>query len=190
LHLILMPFSLPAQIETQRLIIRLVEERDITDLFAINGDDAVTQYLPYETWKTLEDGKNWYERMCSLHATNTVLQFVIVEKESDRVIGTCLLFRLEEASARAEIGYVMGRTFWNMGFTFEALNGLINYAFEECGLRRLEAEIDPRNIASNNLISKLGFIHEGLLRQRWVAKGEASDSNIYGLLSEEPLLQN
>ncbi|MBT7950556.1 MAG: GNAT family N-acetyltransferase, partial [Gammaproteobacteria bacterium] len=136
-----MPFSLPAHIETSRLIIRLVEENDIPNLFDVNGDDEVTLYLPYETWQTIEDGNNWYERMCSLHATNTVLQFVIVEKESDRVIGSCLLFRLEEASARAEIGYVMGRAYWKKGFTFEALSGLVKYAFEDCSLRRLEAEI-------------------------------------------------
>lgn len=180
-----MPFSLPAYIETQRLIIRLVEEKDIASLFEVNGDDEVTLYLPYETWKTIEDGNSWYERMCSLQATDTVLQFVIVEKESDRVIGSCLLFRLEEASARAEIGYVMGRAYWQKGFTFETLSGLIKYAFEDCALRRLEAEIDPRNIASNKLLLKLGFKKEGMLRQRYFAKGEISDSNIYGLLSEE-----
>jgi RimJ/RimL family protein N-acetyltransferase len=180
-----MPFSLPPLIDTQRLIIRLVKEDDIPDLYMVNGDDSVTQYLPYPSWQSIEDGKAWYERMYKLYETGTVIQFVIMEKASGHVIGSCLLFRLEEASARAEIGYIMGSAYWNMGFTFEALQALINYAFEQCDLRRLEAEIDPRNVASCNLLLKLGFTHEGTLRQRCFAKGEISDSNIYGLLRDD-----
>jgi len=180
-----MPFTLPATFETQHLLVRLVQEEDIQELLLINGDDSVTRFLPYDTWQSVEDGVLWYKKICELHATNTVLQFVIINKASNRVIGTCLLFRLEEASRRAEIGYVLGREFWRQGFAFEALTGLLYYAFDSCSLHRLEAEIDPDNLASNKLISKLGFTHEGLLRQRWHSKGKFNDTNIYGLLCKE-----
>jgi RimJ/RimL family protein N-acetyltransferase len=53
------------------------------------------------------------------------------------------------------------------------------------GVRRLEAHVDPRNEASRGLVQRLGFTREGLLRERWVDKGEPTDIEVYGLLSRE-----
>jgi [ribosomal protein S5]-alanine N-acetyltransferase len=69
----------------------------------------------------------------------------------------------------------------------EALAALIDSAFGPLELRRLQAEIDPRNTASRRLIQRLGFVKKGLLRERWVAKGEARDVEIYALLRSERL---
>jgi [ribosomal protein S5]-alanine N-acetyltransferase len=180
-----MPLKPSALIESPRLLIRIVQEADIPGLLPINGDEHVTRWLPYAAWQSLADGHAWFERMRALASTGAALQFVIVERASGGVIGTCLLFRHEEASARAELGYVLGRAHWHQGFMQEALAALIACAFNEYALRRLEAEVDPDNVASNRLLHGLGFVHEGLLRKRWVTKGMACDANIYGLLRDE-----
>jgi len=80
---------------------------------------------------------------------------------------------------------VLGRKHWGAGYMLEAMRGLVRFAFEEMQLRRLEAEIDPRNAASAKLLERLGFVREGLLRQRWDLKGEVTDSGLYGLLRAE-----
>jgi RimJ/RimL family protein N-acetyltransferase len=67
----------------------------------------------------------------------------------------------------------------------EALSLLFAFAFDDLSLRRLEAEVDPRNLASDRLLLRLGFTREGVLRERWVTKGEVKDANIYGLLRHE-----
>ena len=180
-----MPLSPPDALESSRLRIRLVQESDLPDLLAINGDDEVTRYLPYATWQTPADGQAWLKRIDALHAAGSGLQFVALEKSSGRVVATCLLFRHDEQSARAELGYVLGREYWGHGLMHEALSALITYGFETCGLRRLEAEVNPENESSNRLIQKLGFAKEGLLRRRWFAKGSAHDTYIYGLLRDE-----
>ncbi len=163
----------------------MVEENDVKDLLAVNGDEEVTRYLPYESWRSMADGKAWFDRMCGFMEGGDTLQFVIVERDSERVIGTCLLFRYNRENCRAELGYVMGREHWRRGFTHEALSALITYAFECCKIRRLEAEVEPANIASNNVLKKLGFTHEGVLRQRWQSNDNNFDANIYGLLRHE-----
>jgi RimJ/RimL family protein N-acetyltransferase len=180
-----MKLEAPPPIETPRLVLRIVRSSDLPDLLQVNGDEEVTRFLPYAAWKDLADGAAWFERMAGISATGAALQFVIEEKGTGRVIGTCLLFRYDAASARAEIGYVMGRASWRRGFTHEALAALVAHAFDACGLRRIEAEVDPANVASNRLLLKLGFTAEGLLRERWVSKGRTTDSNVYGLLSRE-----
>jgi RimJ/RimL family protein N-acetyltransferase len=123
--------------------------------------------------------------MRGIEATGLAFQFVVALKSAERAIGTCLLFRFEEGSARAELGYALGRAHWGQGFMQEALTALLGSAFGTMGLRRLEAEVDTTNRSSARLLQRLGFTKEGLLRQRWVTKGKAKDVEVYGLLRNE-----
>ena len=180
-----MPLTAPPSIDSARLQVRLVGESDLAALMAVNGDDDVTRYLPYATWKSLPDAEAWFKRMAAIQATGMALQFVVVEKSTGIAVGTCLLFRYDEASARAELGFVLGRAHWGKGYMREAIAGLIDRAFGPMALRRLEAQIDPRNASSRNLLQRLGFVKEGLLRERWMDGAEVSDSELFGLLRRE-----
>ena len=180
-----MSLKLPIIVESERLIVRPVEERDLAALMLVNGDDETTRFLPYGSWRNLADGRAWYERMMALSSRGESIQYVLTERSSQQAIGTCLLFRYEPSSARAELGYVLGRSYWGRGLMREALVAVIGCAFGPYELRRLEAEVDPLNRASGRLLEGLGFVREGQLRKRWVDKGTAHDTVIYGLLSDE-----
>jgi ribosomal-protein-alanine N-acetyltransferase len=180
-----MPLVAPALIESGRLLVRLAERRDLPALLEVNADEEVTALLPYATWASLADAEAWFERMSGLQATGLALQFAVISKATGNAVGTCLLFRFEAGSARAELGYVLGRACWGLGLMHEALEALIGCAFDRMGIRRLEAEVDTRNVRSAALLRRLGFTREGLLRQRWVAKGEAKDVEMFGLLRDE-----
>jgi RimJ/RimL family protein N-acetyltransferase len=180
-----MPFAPPSPIDTEHLTVRLVLESDLPALLEVNSNDEVTGLLPYATWKSMADGEAWLQRMRGIEATGLALQFVVVLKTSRQAIGTCLLFRLEEGSARAELGYALGRAHWGQGLMHEALAALLAAGFGDMGLRRVEAEVDIRNVSSARLLQRLGFAKEGLLRQRWVTKGAARDVEVYGLLRNE-----
>lgn len=52
-------------------------------------------------------------------------------------------------------------------------------------LNRIEADIDPRNAASARVPERLGFVREGLLRERWIVGDEVTDSALYGLLRSD-----
>ena len=67
----------------------------------------------------------------------------------------------------------------------QALQALLQYAFETLNLNRLEADIDPRNQASARTLERLGFQKEGHLRERWIVNDEISDTDLYGLLRRE-----
>jgi RimJ/RimL family protein N-acetyltransferase len=180
-----MPLRTPIVVESARLIVRPVEEGDLPALLKVNGDDEATRFLPYASWRSLADGRAWYERMSILGARGESIQYVLTDRTTTLAIGTLLLFRYEESSARAELGYVLGRSYWGRGIMREALVALITCAFGPYGLRRLEAEVDPLNQASCRLLQGLGFTREGLLRQRWIDKGAAHDTIIFGMLSDE-----
>jgi RimJ/RimL family protein N-acetyltransferase len=173
------------RLASARVSVRPAEEQDLDDLLGINGDPEVTRFLPYATWQSRDDGLAWFKRMQALEETGTCRQLVVVARESGRVIGTVLIFRFDAGSARAELGFVLGRAHWGQGFMREALEAVCAHAFSAMGLRRLEAEVNPANEPSNALLRRIGFRLEGTLRKRWVAKGVAYDTNFYGFLAEE-----
>ena len=180
-----MPLPPSIHITTERLLIRPVTDADLDDLLLVNGDDTVTHFLPYDTWQSHADGVAWLARVEARTADGSGQQLVI-ERTSDRKgIGAILLFRYDEASARLEVGYVLGRHVWHQGYATEALRAVVHSAFTAWGIRRIEAEVNPDNHASAALLLRLGFVHEGRLRQRWMAKGRTYDTNIYGCLAAE-----
>ena len=83
------------------------------------------------------------------------------------------------------MGYALGRAHWGNGYIWEALNALLAYAFEELGMHRIEADVDPRNAASIRTLERLGFVREGYLRERWHVGGEIQDALFYGLLRSD-----
>jgi ribosomal-protein-alanine N-acetyltransferase len=67
----------------------------------------------------------------------------------------------------------------------EALAALVDHAFTTMALRRLEAKVDVRNVASIALLRRLGFTKEGVLREYAVSKGDVRTLEISGLLKKE-----
>lgn len=175
----------PPELLTPRLLLRLVQEADLADLLAVHADEEVNRYLPYVTWRGMADAQAWYAKVLQRRREGSAMQFVLQQQVGGRVIGGCLLFRFEPESGLAELGYALGRRDWGEGYMQEALSALLDYAFEAMQLRRIEAEVDPRNLASGQLLLGLGFQCEGLLRQRRVMKGEIKDAQMYGLLRDE-----
>jgi len=62
---------------------------------------------------------------------------------------------------------------------------VLDFAFGELRLHRLEADVDPRNLPSLRVLDRLGFTREGVLRERWLVAGETQDSLICGLLARD-----
>lgn len=180
-----MPLVALKPIETDRVCVRPVLASDLPSLLAVNSDEEVVKFLGHAPWQAMADAEAWFERVSKLQASGSALEFAIAAKETGSVIGRCALFDFEEVNAHARLGYVLGRAHWGEGYMREALTALINCAFSEMDLRRLEASVEAQNTASAGLLRRLGFTKEGVLRERWVTKGETMDAEVYGLLRHE-----
>jgi len=180
-----MPFPTITTIESPRLTLRPAVIADIADLLPINGDDEVTRFLPYASWRSLADGLAWLTRMDALAVAGTGQQLVVVRRDTAQLVGSLLLFKHDETSQRLELGYVLGRSHWGQGLMREAVVAACGHVFVSRGMRRIEAEVNPANTASCKLLLNVGFTHEGTLRQRWVSKGAPYDTHIFGCLAQE-----
>ncbi len=177
-------------LELERVRLRALDERDVTALFATYSDPQATRYLARPPMTQMTHAEEMLATIKAGYADGSNLQFAIERRADGAFLGVCLLFNFHQASARAEIGYILAREHWSRGYMAEALPALIDQAFGALGLNRLEADIDPRNTASARVLERLGFQPEGLLRERWIVRGETSDTAIYGLLKREWLARN
>jgi [ribosomal protein S5]-alanine N-acetyltransferase len=184
-----MNFTLATPLLTGRVMIRLAEQDDLDALLPLHSDAEVTRYIPHVHWATRADADAWYARLLERREKQSSVQCVIVKRATahtaETVIGTALLFNFEAASGLAEVGYLLGREHWGQGYALEAITAFIDFAFSTLDLRRLEATVDSRNVASNRLLQRLGFVREGVLRERWLAAGELQDINLHALLKRE-----
>jgi [ribosomal protein S5]-alanine N-acetyltransferase len=156
-----MTFLLPQAIETARVRVRPLALADLESLMAVNGDPEVTRFLPYKPWQSLDDARAWYDRMRGFEASGGTIQMVVARRSDDVAIGTCLLFRHDEAARSAELGFVLGRSYWRTGIMGEAIGALVAQALGPMGLQRLVAVVVPDNVASSALLGRLGFVREG-----------------------------
>jgi RimJ/RimL family protein N-acetyltransferase len=180
-----MPDFLALELRTPRLHLRALRDTDAEALLAIHSDPAVTRYLIWGPWASIDVAQARLARDLKSMAAGEVLRLMIVRAADGATVGECTLFHLDAQCRRAEIGYSLASAAWGQGIAQEALRELLRYGFDEMGLHRVEADIDPRNEASARCLERLGFVREGLLRERWIVEGEVSDSALYGLLQRE-----
>ena len=164
---------------------RWLSEDDVDALFEVFSDPKVMRYWSSGPLPNREAAAAMQREIAEGNLKESIWKWGLALRESNKIIGTVTLFNLNLSNGRAEIGYAMGSAYWGQGYMNEALTALIVHAFEVVKLRRLEADVDPRNTPSVRTLERLGFQREGFLRERWHVEGELQDAFFYGLLKRE-----
>jgi len=172
-------------LHTERLVLRPLQTADAEALFAIFSNPDFMRFWSSTPWTQIEQARALIAADRQDLAQGLHLRLGVQRNEDGRLIGTVSLFKFDAQNRRAEIGYGIAPEVWRQGYVTEALHALLGHAFDELGLMRIEADVDPRNIASARSLEKLGFRQEGLLRERWRVGEDVSDSALYGLLARE-----
>ena len=173
-------------LETPRLVLRTLDDADAAALFALYSDPETTRYWSTPAWTDMAQAQRMIDGDRVHREAGTAIRFGLVERAGGGMVGCCSLHHIDAGSRRAEVGYILRPSHHRRGLMHEAMTALVRYAFDRLSLRRLEADIDPRNTASARTLERLGFTQEGLLRARWLVAGEVSDSAFYGLLRDDP----
>ena len=173
------------ELSSPRLHLREVRDDDAAALFAIHSDARVMRYWSYPAWTELAQAEQKIADIQRQRREEDILIWAIADATSDLLIGSSAVFYLNLEQGRAEIGYSLHRDWQGRGLASEALRMILRHLFDGMGLRRIEADIDPRNLASCRLVERLGFVREGTLRERWQVNGECADSALYGLLRRD-----
>lgn len=172
-------------LEAPRVRLRWLTAGDVDALFDVFSDRVMMRYWSSPAMTEHGEAEALLARIHQQFADKLGFQWGVERKDDGRILGTCTLFHLDPRNMRAEVGYCLASAYWKKGYMQEALTALIDHAFGPMKLRRLEADVDPRNANSMGALLKLGFSEEGLLRERWDVNGEIQDTAFLGLLARE-----
>lgn len=172
-------------LETKQLVLRQLTADDSERWFQNLSDDEITGLIGMDSLETIEESTEIIISFMDRFKEGTGIAWAITLKESNEFIGTCSYENINNDNHCGEIGYDLLKEYWGHGFMSEALRAIISYGFEYLGLNRIEANTDPTNTASRNLLEKLGFFEEGLFRESASFRGEFGDDIYYSLLGRE-----
>jgi RimJ/RimL family protein N-acetyltransferase len=155
-------------LETERLILRRINENDTDSVFAMRRDADVMRFIREP--QNLAETENWIRlvsRFCG-----------VFEKATGKFLGWCGVWRLAETN-ELEIGYAIAKHFWNRGYATEAAEIFLQYAFENIKPDKITAVAEPENTASLRVMEKLGM--------KFIKIGEFYDRELaqYALTEEE-----
>ena len=157
----------PPRLQTARLCLRGFVESDFEGLYALHSDPRAMRYWSFPAWTDASQAQGYFVSALQGRDPGRMLCWAITLRGADALIGTATLASIGRGQGRAEIGYALHPDRWGQGLAQEAVHAVLGHAFDGLGLRRVEADIDPRNAASCRLAERMGFIREGLLRERW-----------------------
>ena len=178
-------FSKIPTLTTERLVLRRLHVLDARDMFDYAKREEVTRYLTWSPHKSESYTRQYLEYISRHYAIGDFYDWAVIDKESQRMIGTCGFTRFNFQSDSAEIGYVLSPDFWGKGIAHEAASEVIRFGFENLLLNRIEAKFMTGNDRSLRVMEKLGMTYEGVRREAMLIKGKYRDVHTCAILKSE-----
>ena len=168
---------------SDRLILRPLERRDVGDFYEIFSDREVMRYYDVLPLESIGQAEEMLDGFLAARADRTMLRWGIEYR--GKMVGTCGFFNFKDDCKKAEMGYDLNLSFHRMGIMSEALAMILDFIYDKTDINRVEAWVEPQNAASAGVLAKLGFTHEGTLRQYEYCRDEVIDIMVWGMLRSD-----
>ena len=174
-------------LSTRRLVLRRLRMSDAEVMFENWAQDReVTKYLTWKPHDNIETTRKLMRKWVNDYKDPEVYMWAItLRSDLDRPIGTISVVDLSRVAPCCEVGYALGRPWWNQGYATEALQEVIRFLIRDVGFARVGARHDPRNAASGRVMEKCGMTREGILRKACVTNSGLSDMVCWSILESE-----
>lgn len=163
------------KLETARLILRKVTMDDREDMFAYSSDEEVTRFLRWGPHTTPKETEGYIREVLRGYKEGEGGPWGIECRETGRMVGVIHLMAVSAQHSRAEIGFVLSRSYWNRGLMSEALTRVLEYSFQSIELNRVEGFCLIDNRAGIAVMERVGMKREGVLREYLFQKGAFRD---------------
>ncbi|TQM19081.1 RimJ/RimL family protein N-acetyltransferase [Chryseobacterium aquifrigidense] len=170
-------------IETERLVLSQLEERDIpfiVEYLQHRIFSDLTSNIPYPYVEN--DARSWVKMSKEAFDNNAGYTFAIRNKE-DQIIGAIGLHDRDDD--KAELGYWIGIPYWNKGYVTEAAEAIVNFGLNEMKFNKIFATHFLHNPASGRIMEKIGMEQEAILKQEMKKDGEYFDIVRYCILKTD-----
>ena len=168
-------------VETARLLLRPLKVSDAPDVQRLAGDRDVASTTrniehPYD------DGmaERWIKSCQERSDAGGLINFAITLRSDGSFIGAIELHP-DTGARQAEIGYWVGKPYWNQGYATEAVRAVLLHGLTDLKMDRVYAAHFTRNPASGRVMQKAGMLHEGFLKGHTEKWGVLEDLELYGV---------
>jgi RimJ/RimL family protein N-acetyltransferase len=141
--------------QTQRTTLRSFEKSDFTPLFKMMSDDQVMKFTGFGETQTADQVRKLLSRWIK-EGQKDLGTWAAVDSKSNEFIGWFMLKKT--ISDDPEIGFMLPKEKWGKGYATEVSKSLLDYAFETLRLKKVIASTKPENLASINVLKKLGML--------------------------------
>lgn len=169
-------------IETERLILSQLEERDIpfiVEYLQHRIFSDLTSNIPYPYVEN--DARSWLKMSKEAFDNHIGYTFAIRNKEG-QIIGAIGLHDRDDD--KAELGYWLGIPYWNKGYVTEAAKAIVNFGLNEIMFNKIFATHFLHNPASGRIMEKIGMGQEAVLIKEVKKDGEYFDLVRYCILKD------
>lgn len=149
------------EINTERTVLRLISEKDLDCIAELNEDPEVRKFFP-DGVQTREQTRERIQDFVNFYKEYELPVFVIFNKSSNEFIGRCGFGPVE--TREIEVGYLIARKFWGMGYASEALKGLLDWSKQNIKADYIIAFAPIEHTASHHVMEKCGmeYYKEGI----------------------------
>lgn len=172
-------------LETDRLLLRQFRLDDAEAMMRIFGDEEVLRFLTQPLMDSEEKAQRFINRLLRDYERREGIDWVITLKGVGEAIGMCGLYAWDRDSRCMDLGYHIRRSYWGRGFATEAARAVIGWGFTQLDLHRIQADCTEGHTASEQVMIKCGFTHEGTWRESCWEHGRFVNIRQYGLLRRE-----
>jgi ribosomal-protein-alanine N-acetyltransferase len=171
------------QLRTNRFRLTQFVAADRSKVFEGLSHPEVIRYygVSYDSPEATQTQMDWYDE---LYATGTGRWWAIRPQGERDLIGACGFNNWQAAHRRAELGFWLLPAFWRTGVMSEALPVVLDHGFSEMNLHRVEAFVETENGASRGILQKLGFTHEGTMRDCEIKTGRFLSLEVWARLAK------
>ncbi len=175
-----------ARVETTRVLLRPFTMADLETFREIASQREILRFLPESDRMTPERQEEVLEWLIGCYDRNTrerieKFTLAIVLKHTGEIVGWCGLGPLAFDESQTEIYFVISHGHWGLGLATESASALLGYAFDELGIRRVVAVVNPANHASVRVIEKLGMQRDRTVRGMSAAHRDYEGHALYSL---------
>ncbi len=170
------------QLKTNRLVLRPLEDTDAKALFNLRSNPQVMRYFGRPLMQSIDEALEKLAQNKIMFANSDGVEWAMSFHNDPQMIGSLAIWKIDKINHRGEIGYMLHPEQHGKGLMSEALQALIQYGFETLNLHSLEANVNPDNAASIQLLVRNGFVREAYFRENFYFDGKFEDSAIYSLL--------
>lgn len=172
--------------ETSRLIVSRLRMQDAASLFLCRSHPDV---MRYQTWRpgSVEEVERFVDQQQQLafDVPGTWFQLGIHERDAGLLVGDLGVHFLEPDARQVEFGVTVSPDEQGRGIASEAVTALFDHLFERSDRHRIEASVDPRNVASAALMRRLGMREEALHRESVWHDNAWADDQRFAVLRRE-----